>query len=56
MVFSANGDPIGGDGGTKIGTRKLCFIVLAPRTLGCLYDRIMCAKNYGCGLLPNIGR
>ena len=55
-MFSANGDPIGGNGGVKVGTRKLCFIVLAPRTLGCLYDRIMCAKNYGCGLLPNVGR
>ena len=57
IVFSANGEnPIGEDGGFKVGVRKLCLIVLAPRTLGCLYDRIMCARNHGCGLLPNLGR
>ena len=54
-MLSANGDPIGGDGGIKIGARKLCFLVLAPRTIGCLYDRIVCAKVHSCGLFPNIG-
>jgi hypothetical protein len=54
-VFSANGNPIGDDGGIKVGARQLCFLVVAPQTIGCFYDRIMCARLHGCGLLPQIG-
>ena len=53
IVFSANGKPLGDDGGIKVGARKLCVIVLAPRTIGCFYDRLRCAKQYTCGLLPD---
>ena len=54
-MFSANGNPIGDDGGIKVGARQLCFLVVAPQTIGCFYDRIMCARLHGCGLLPQIG-
>ena len=53
IVLSTNGGPLGEDGGVKVGPMRLCAIVLLPRTIGCLYDRYICSKEYSCGVLPD---
>ena len=54
IVLSANGDPLGDDGGIKVNGRDLCNLLLAPRTIQCWYFRIQCAKLHSCGILPSI--
>lgn len=53
VVLNANGDPIGDDGGIKVSGRTLCVILMAPRTISCIYDRFQCRNVHSCGILPD---